>query len=303
MDNIFFLKEWIYKKNKEGIDQLGAEKILEEFEQFFKYIFNGIQEDISILDNNLNILGTNISLEKLFKHKKPLIGQKCYRIYHDREKPCKNCPTINTIKTGKPSKQIVKYKTPSVPEGWHELYSFPLFDDNSRVIGIIEYLRDITKIKKIELISDKLKKRLNLQSQTLQEQDNALNYLFRQKSKEEKEIADNIISNINLLIKPYIFDLKVTLEKKESLELLNIIEGNMNKITEPFANKLKSDLYKLNSKEIRIASLIMEGKTSREISNILCVSTKAVDFYRANIRKKLNLKNSEINLKEYLLKL
>jgi len=303
MDNISFLKEWIYKKNKEGINQLGSEKILAEFEQFFKYIFNGIQEDISILDNDLNILGTNISLEKLFEHKKPLIGQKCYWIYHDREKPCKNCPTINTIKTGKPAREIVKYKTPNVSEGWHELYTFPLFDDSNKVIGIIEYLRDITKIKKIELISDKLKKRLNLQSQTLQEQDNALKYLFRQKSKEEKEITDNIISSINLLVKPYIYDLKFTLEKKESLDLLNIIESNINKITDPFANKLKSDLYRLNSKEIRIASLIMEGRTSKEISIILCVSTKAVDFYRANIRKKLNIKSSDINLKEYLLKL
>jgi len=303
MDSISFLKEWIYKKNKEGLGQLGSEKILDEFEQFFKYIFNGIQEDISILDSDLNILGTNISLEKLFEHKKPLIGKKCYWIYHDREKPCKNCPTINTIESGKSSRQIVKYKTPSVSEGWHEIYTFPLFDDENKVIGIIEYLRDITKIKKIELISDKLKKRLHLQSQTLQEQDNALKYLFRQKSKEEKEITDNILSNINLLIKPYIYDLKFTLEKKESLDLLNIIESNINKITEPFSNKLKSDLYKLNSKEVRISSLIMEGKTSKEISHILCISTKAVDFYRSNIRKKLNLKNSDINLKDYLLKL
>ncbi|HEY5501267.1 MAG TPA: LuxR C-terminal-related transcriptional regulator [Candidatus Humimicrobiaceae bacterium] len=303
MDSISFFTEWIYKKNKEGISQPGSEKILNEFEQFFKYIFNSIQEDISILDNDLNILGTNISLEKLFEHKKPLLGQKCYWIYHDRKKPCKNCPTINTIKTGKPSRQIVKYKTPNVSEGWHELFTFPLFDDNSNVTGIIEYLRDITKIKKIELISDKLKKRLNLQSQTLQEQDNALNYLFRQKSKEEKEITDNVLSNINLLIKPYIYDLKCTLEKKEALDILNIIESNINKITESFANKLKSDLYKLNSKEIRIASLIMEGKTSREISIILCISTKAVDFYRSNIRKKLNLKSSDISLKDYLLRL
>ncbi len=303
MDSISFFKEWIYKKNKEGMSEPGSEKILDEFEQFFKYIFNNIQEDISILDNDLNILGTNISLEKLFEHKKPLIGQKCYKAYHDRRTPCKNCPTANTIKTGKPSKQIVKYKTPNVSEGWHELYTFPLFDDNSNVTGVIEYLRDITKIKKTELISDKLKKRLNFQSQTLQEQDNALKYLFKQKSKEEKEITDSMLSNINLLIKPYIYDLKLTLEKKESLDILEIIESNIGRITEPFANKLKSDLFKLNPKEIRIASLIMEDRTSREISKILCISTKAVDFYRSNIRKKLDLKSSDIGLKDFLLRL
>jgi PAS domain S-box-containing protein len=303
MDNVSFLKEWIYQKDKEGLGRQGSEKILDEFSQFFKYIFNNIQEDISILDSDLNIMGTNSSLERLFEHKKPLIGQKCYKAYHDREKPCKNCPTLEAIRTGKSASQVVKYRTPNVPEGWHELHSFPLFDDNGNVTGIIEYLRDITKIKKIEMISDKLKKRLNLQSQTLQEQETVLKYLFRQKNKEEKEITDNILSNINLLIKPYIYDLKFTLEKQESIELLNLIDENLNKITAPFANKLKSDLYKLNSREIRIAALIMEGRTSKEISGILFISTKAVDFYRSSIRKKLNIGNNDVSLRDYLLKL
>ena len=38
MDDVAFLKEWINKKNKEGMTNLDARLILNEFEQFLKYI-------------------------------------------------------------------------------------------------------------------------------------------------------------------------------------------------------------------------------------------------------------------------
>jgi PAS domain S-box-containing protein len=305
MDDVAFLKEWINKKNKEGMTNLDARLILNEFEQFLKYIFNSIQDGISILDKDLNILGTNLSMEIWYEHKKPFLGKKCFEIYHDRNSPCKNCPTINTIKTGKSMIHTIKYKTPNNKEGWHELFTFPLFDDQNNVISIIEYVRDITQRKKVEVISEKLKKRLHLQAQTLQEQETVLKYLFKQKEKEQNIIADNVMSNINLLIKPVIYDLKIKLKGNPAQESLNVLESYLDKVTQPFSNikKLNSNLYNLTAKEIQVASLIMEGKTSKNISSILGISIKAVDFHRANIRKKLKIKNNKINLQNYLLKL
>jgi PAS domain S-box-containing protein len=305
MDDVAFLKEWINKKSKEGMTNLDAQLILNEFEQFLKYIFNSIQDGISILDKDLNILGTNLSMEIWYEHKKPFIGKKCYEIYHDRTSPCKNCPTLNTISTKKASKHTIKYNTPDNKERWHELFTFPLFNDQNEVISIIEYVRDITQIKKIEDISEKLKKRLHLKTQTLQEQEIVLNYLFKQKEKEQNKIIENVMSNINLLIKPLIYDLKIKFKGCPEQESLDVLESYLDKITQPFSNinKLSSNLYNLTGKEIQVASLIMEGKTSKNISTILGISTKAVDFHRANIRKKLNIKNNKINLQNYLLKL
>jgi len=52
---------------------------------------------------------------------------------------------------------------------------------------------------------------------------------------------------------------------------------------------------------MQIAKFIKDGKTSKEIATVLCVTKKTVDFHRANIRKKLNLDSKKINLRTFLI--
>jgi DNA-binding CsgD family transcriptional regulator len=53
--------------------------------------------------------------------------------------------------------------------------------------------------------------------------------------------------------------------------------------------------------EIRVANLIREGKTNKEIANLLLIAKNTVLFHRHNIRKKLNLTKTAINLRSHLL--
>jgi DNA-binding CsgD family transcriptional regulator len=55
--------------------------------------------------------------------------------------------------------------------------------------------------------------------------------------------------------------------------------------------------------EIRVASLVKEGKTNKEIAEILMVSKNTILFHRHNIRVKLDIKNKKINLRSHLLTL
>ena len=48
----------------------------------------------------------------------------------------------------------------------------------------------------------------------------------------------------------------------------------------------------LTSREREVIKLIAEGKTNKEIANLLFISTRTVENHRANIMKKLNLKNT-----------
>ena len=52
-----------------------------------------------------------------------------------------------------------------------------------------------------------------------------------------------------------------------------------------------------------VDSLIREGKTTKEIAEVLNSSPGAIDFHRNNIRNKLGLKNKNANLRSYLLSL
>jgi len=55
--------------------------------------------------------------------------------------------------------------------------------------------------------------------------------------------------------------------------------------------------------EIQVANLIKAGKTSKEIAQIMSVSTGTIDTHRNNIRSKLNLNGKKLNLRAYLISL
>jgi len=51
---------------------------------------------------------------------------------------------------------------------------------------------------------------------------------------------------------------------------------------------------------LRIASMIKNGISSEEIARHLYISPSTVKTHRRNIRKKLNIHNSGMNLRAYL---
>ncbi|MFH1622826.1 MAG: PAS domain S-box protein [Candidatus Omnitrophota bacterium] len=129
-----------------------ADGILLSKERFMSNIFSSIQDGISILDDELNIVRVNPKMEEWYSHSMPLVGKKCYKAYHCRNKPCEVCPTTKALKT-KISAYDVVPKTSAGGEivGWIGLYAFPLFDiETGKMQGVIEYVRDITDRKKAE---------------------------------------------------------------------------------------------------------------------------------------------------------
>jgi DNA-binding CsgD family transcriptional regulator len=67
-----------------------------------------------------------------------------------------------------------------------------------------------------------------------------------------------------------------------------------------FSENISKLARQLTPTEIQIADLIRDGKSTKEISSLLNLSTKAIDFHRNNIREKLGLKCSKVSLKSYL---
>ena len=69
----------------------------------------------------------------------------------------------------------------------------------------------------------------------------------------------------------------------------NVIRSFLDKSEgQPKNNKNFSEL---SEREAQIFKLLIEGNSSRQIANILCISSKTVDKHRANIARKIGIEN------------
>ncbi|MBI4685570.1 MAG: PAS domain S-box protein [Nitrospirae bacterium] len=90
-------------------EQRRSDDALKESESFLRSIFDSIQDGISILDKEMNIISVNAVMEEWYAHNLPLTGKKCYEAYHGRKEPCKVCPSIRTLRRGKPDYEVVPF--------------------------------------------------------------------------------------------------------------------------------------------------------------------------------------------------
>jgi PAS domain S-box-containing protein len=165
---------------------------------------------------------------------------------------------------------------------------------------ILSIWRDITERKKIEDALKEKKKTLTEQAKNLEETNTALKVLLRLRNEEKESIEENILSNVNQLINPYLKKLHHTRLSAEQDNLVNIVESNLAEITSSLTPKLISRSIGLTPRELEVANLVKNGLTNQEISEILCLSDNAVAFHRRNIRTKLGLKRKKVNLRSYL---
>lgn len=273
-------------------DSLEESSILNSRE-LLVFILESIQDGVSILDVDMRIRYVNSSIKHWYSDKGQIVGRKCFEIYHNRSSPCEKCPVLRTMESKKSEVEIVPYQAHSVTDGWQELFSIPIFNKSNELIALLEYVRDISLQRFVEHKLISVLDRLD----SIEKRNDLLTSLLRCTEEEKDELEKTITSNMERYVKPSLEYLKRHTDEKN----VEFVEGLINEIMHPVTKKHSSILDNLTSREIQIAEFIREGKTSKEIAEILSVTKKTVDFHRANIRKKLSIKNNGVNLRSYLL--
>jgi PAS domain S-box-containing protein len=165
----------------------------------------------------------------------------------------------------------------------------------------VQLKQEIDERKKAEKTLRKHEIELKAQSHHLEEVITALKVLLKQREDDKKELGENVLSNVKELISPYIERLKKSSLNTNQKTLINILDSNLSNMISPFISKLSSRYFNLTPMEVRVANLVKEGKTNKEIAELLYISKNTVLFHRYNIRQKLGLKNKKINLRAHLL--
>ncbi len=151
--------------------------------------------------------------------------------------------------------------------------------------------------KQRELLRHKLD--LEKANKELIQTNTALSVLARNIDKKRDELERKIAQAIGSQIMPIIEDLQNDRIPEKSRAKLEVLAAYLNDLT-PAAAKGHDIIISLSPMELRVAMMIKNGFKSEEIARLLHISVDTVKTHRRNIRKKLNIKNSNINLVSYL---
>ncbi len=165
----------------------------------------------------------------------------------------------------------------------------------------VQLKQEIEERKRVEAALRRREKELEAQSHHLEEVNTALKVLLKQRENDKTELQENVLSNVKELVIPYIQRLQKSSMNTNQSTLVNILDSNLNNIISPFIGRLSSKFLNFTPMEIRVANLVKEGKTNKEIAEMLFLSKNTILFHRHNIRTKLGLKNTRINLRTHLL--
>ena len=168
-----------------------------------------------------------------------------------------------------------------------------LRDEQMEIVGTLSAGQDITRRRQAE-------EELAGKTKNLEELNAALNILLEKRMKDRENLEESVLSNVKTLISPYVKKLNNSKLTEEQQTFLNVLNSNLNEIVSPFTKRLSAKYLNLTPKEIRIANLVTQGKTNKEIAEMQGVAIRTIAGHRENIRKKLDLVNRKTNLRTFL---
>lgn len=197
--------------------------------------------------------------------------------------------------------------TPDGREKIFDIVKIPLFLDDGSRLGLVVQGHDITERRQAEkqLRQEIVARRqaaavIQKNAQKLEEANIALRVLLKKQKDLVGEVQQNVLAQLQKVVLPYIALLQEsTLDRKEK-DYLDIISAHVKTIGSSFIKKLSSPDIGLTKKEVLIADLVKQGSKTKEIARLLNIQPPSVETYRNRIRKKLNLKNKNITLHQYL---
>ena len=274
-----------------------AERIFQS-RQDWENTFNTITDMITIHDKDYNIIKANRAARKILKLTSVKNkNTKCFKYYHGTDGPPEGCPSCCCLKTAKPA--VFELFEPHL-NMFIEIRAIPRFSSTHKLIGLIHIVRDITERKKTEESLQQSREELSTHANNLMDANVTLKVLLKQRENDKEELEEKVLTNIKILVTPYMEKLKKTELDPAGLNYINTLESILKEIISPFSVKLSSKHMALTPKEIQIAKLIKDGKQSKDIAEILHVSFETVNCHRQHIRKKLGIHNKKTNLRSYL---
>lgn len=296
------LEQRVKELEKKIVEGKRVEKALRESEERYQALFDRSLDCVYLHDFEGNFIDANpAALNMLGYNREEITSQNFASIISQDQLP-KAFKALEEIKKTGSQQGLTEFKLK------HKNDKFAYIETKASLIyhdgepyAIQGIGRDISERKRAEEALIKREKELEIKTRNLEELNTALKVLLKKRDEDKKELEDKVLLNVKRLVFPYLERLQMSGLDERQKTYASILESNLNEIISPFSQSLSSRYVSLTPMEIEIANLIKQGKTTKEIANLLSLSGKTIEVHRKNIRKKIGINNKKANLRSHLL--
>ena len=144
-----------FDKLRKRVDKLDSELPLEskglgrhvDNDHLWQSTFDVIEDLLFIVDRQFTIIRANKAVEDLFPDR-PVLGQKCFEIFHNSNQPIEKCPGCAVFHSG--NSECMESNECNIHDRWFEVSVHPIKDGHGFVWQTLHVCKDITKLKKLE---------------------------------------------------------------------------------------------------------------------------------------------------------
>jgi PAS domain S-box-containing protein len=156
---------------------------------------------------------------------------------------------------------------------------------------------DVSVLFKAQEELKRSKKLLASQKKALEDKNIALKELIAHIELDKRDLKERILANVEQVIMPAVEKMLAENNRGGHVELLH---KSLEDLTSSFGRRISSFKEKLTPREIEVCTMVRNGLSNKDISNMLSISLQTVQKHRRMARKKLGLTNKGINLNSYL---
>jgi PAS domain S-box-containing protein len=303
----FFDKDGIFLGYR-GVDRditlrRRAEEALRESEEKYRGIFENCGTALIFVEEDTTISMCNMEFEKLTGYSRAEVdGKKSWMDFVAKQDDLIRMKDYHRLRRVDPRAAPQFYESQCIDREGNlkdVVVSVTVIPGMKQSLAV---LQDISQRKRSEEALRRRETELKVKSNNLEQLNAALTVLLDRREQDKNEFEGKVLSSIKEQVMPYMDLLKRNHLESEQIKYVDIIGRNIKNIVSQFSLRLSSVYKDLTEKEILVANLIRDGKTSKDMADILNVTYRAIEARRHNIRKKLGLQKSK-NLRAYLLAL
>jgi DNA-binding CsgD family transcriptional regulator len=277
---------------------------------FGRTVLNSLSAHIAILDARGTILETNRAWQAFARQGRgpasnDFIGTNYLEVCdHAQGDGARDAQTvargIRSVISGEADEFLHDYPCHS-PTEQHWFYMRAIRMEGGGPVRVVVSHEEITLLKLTEEALKQSKRAVEDQKQELEEANIALKVLLKQRENDKADLERKVLANIRNLVLPYVEKLKRAPLRPKDKTTVDIIDAHLNDIISPLMQSLANINILLTPQELQVATLVKDGRSSKEIADILAVSETTVHFHRKNLRRKFGIKSSAKNLRSYLM--